>query len=40
MDWTDIYIIFHPTSAEYTLFQVAHDIVYKIDILEHMLVLK
>jgi exonuclease III len=31
MDLTDIYRIFHPTSAQYTFFSVAHGTISKID---------
>jgi exonuclease III len=36
MDQTDVYRIFHPTTAQYTFFSVAHGTFSKIDhILEH-----
>jgi exonuclease III len=31
MDLTDVYRIFHPTTAQYTLFSAAHGTFYKID---------
>jgi exonuclease III len=31
MDLTDVYRVFHPTSAQYTFFSVAHGTFYKID---------
>jgi exonuclease III len=31
MDLTDVYRIFHPTSAQYTFFSVAHRTFHKID---------
>jgi endonuclease/exonuclease/phosphatase family metal-dependent hydrolase len=31
MDLTDVYRIFHPTSAQYTFFSAAHGTFFKID---------
>jgi exonuclease III len=31
MDLADVYIIFHPTSAQYTFFSAAHETFSKID---------
>jgi exonuclease III len=31
MDLTDVYRVFHPTKAQYTIFSAAHGMVSKID---------